>query len=52
MFLELEQMLFQDRVDAGIKLASELRQYADRKDVIVLGIPRAVSPSLLKSQKP
>lgn len=44
MFLELEQMLFQDRVDAGIKLASELRQYAYRKDVIVLGIPRGGVP--------
>lgn len=44
MFLELEQVLFQDRVDAGIILASELRQYADRKDVIVLGIPRGGVP--------
>jgi putative phosphoribosyl transferase len=44
MFLELEQMLFQDRVEAGIKLASQLRQYANRKDVIVLGIPRGGVP--------
>lgn len=44
MFLELEQMVFQDRIDAGIKLASELRQYANRKDVIVLGIPRGGVP--------
>lgn len=44
MFLELEQMLFQDRVEAGIKLANQLRQYANRKDVIVLGIPRGGVP--------
>ncbi len=44
MFLEVEQMLFSDRVEAGVKLASELRHYANRKDVIVLGIPRGGVP--------
>ncbi len=44
MFLEADQMLFQDRVEAGVKLASELRHYANRKDVIVLGILRGGVP--------
>lgn len=44
MFLEVEQMLFSDRVEAGVKLARELRHYAKRKDVIVLGIPRGGVP--------
>ena len=33
-------MLFQDRRDAGRKLAEHLSAYANREDVIVLGIPR------------
>lgn len=33
-------MLFEDRNDAGRKLAEKLTQYADRTDVVVLGIPR------------
>ena len=33
-------MLFQDRRDAGRKLAQHLSAYANREDVIVLGIPR------------
>ena len=33
-------MSFSNRVDAGRKLARQLRSYADRDDVIVLGIPR------------
>src|SRR3712207_2133022 len=31
---------FQDRVDAGRVLAQELRPYAGRPDVVVLGLPR------------
>jgi len=37
-------MFFENRVDAGEKLASRLGAYADRKDVIVLGIPRGGVP--------
>ncbi|MDR5729196.1 MAG: phosphoribosyltransferase family protein [Terriglobia bacterium] len=33
-------MTFRDRVDAGRQLAKRLGSYADRDDVIVLGIPR------------
>ena len=37
-------MIFEDRVDAGRRLASKLGGYAGRKDVIVLGIPRGGVP--------
>jgi len=37
-------MIFTDRVQAGRQLAQELRRYAGRKDVIVLGIPRGGVP--------
>lgn len=37
-------MFFENRVDAGKRLASRLRAYANRKDVIVLGIPRGGVP--------
>lgn len=33
-------ILFKDRKDAGSRLASKLLQYKDRKDVIVLALPR------------
>jgi putative phosphoribosyl transferase len=33
-------MLFRDRADAGRKLAALLALYADREDVLVLGLPR------------
>jgi putative phosphoribosyl transferase len=33
-------MTFDDRADAGRRLAKELRDFAGRKDVLVLGIPR------------
>jgi predicted phosphoribosyltransferase len=33
-------MLFQDRSDAGRVLARHLRHYADRAEVVVLGLPR------------
>jgi putative phosphoribosyl transferase len=35
---------FQDRRDAGQRLASQLAEYADRPDVIVLGLPRGGVP--------
>src|SRR5438045_4723673 len=31
---------FQDRTDAGRVLATKLTEYADRKDVQILGLPR------------
>jgi len=37
-------MIFGDRVDAGGRLAEKLRAYANRDDVIVLGIPRGGVP--------
>jgi putative phosphoribosyl transferase len=37
-------MFFENRVDAGRRLASPLRTYASHKDVIVLGIPRGGVP--------
>lgn len=36
--------LFNDRVDAGRKLAKELSEYAKRSDVIILAIPRGGVP--------
>ena len=35
---------FHDRVDAGRRLASELRNYEDRPEVIVLALPRGGVP--------
>jgi len=40
MFLTDEGLTFQDRAEAGRRLAEKLRAYHNRKDVIVLGIPR------------
>ncbi len=37
-------MIFRDRADAGRVLARELRQYAGRTDVLVLGLPRGGVP--------
>jgi putative phosphoribosyl transferase len=37
-------MVFRDREEAGRKLAEQLHVYANRKDVIVLGIPRGGVP--------
>jgi putative phosphoribosyl transferase len=37
-------MVFQDRFEAGRILASRLRQFAQRNDVIVLGLPRGGIP--------
>lgn len=39
-----EQLVFQDRAHAGRKLAEQLGAYANRKDTIVLGIPRGGVP--------
>ena len=36
--------MFRDRDDAGCKLAKQLRKYANRSDVTVLGIPRGGVP--------
>src|SRR5947208_14317148 len=35
---------FPDRIEAGRLLAEELEKYADRDDVIVLGLPRGGEP--------
>jgi putative phosphoribosyl transferase len=37
-------MLFRDRNDAGRRLAEELSGYADRRDVLVLALPRGGVP--------
>ncbi len=37
-------MIFQDRTDAGRALASALREYAGRPDVVVLALPRGGVP--------
>ncbi len=37
-------MIFRDRSDAGRKLAARLSHYADRKDVVVLALPRGGVP--------
>lgn len=37
-------MLFRDRHDAGRKLATKLLKYANRDDVVVLGLPRGGVP--------
>jgi putative phosphoribosyl transferase len=37
-------MIFRNRQEAGLKLASRLGKYANRKDVIVLGVPRGGVP--------
>jgi putative phosphoribosyl transferase len=37
-------MIFDDRVDAGRRLAERLSSYAKRSDVVVLGIPRGGVP--------
>lgn len=37
-------MLFQDRTEAGQKLAEKLTVYATRQDVLVLGLPRGGVP--------
>lgn len=37
-------MIFANRTEAGRRLANQLQKYANRKDVIVLGIPRGGVP--------
>ena len=37
-------MLFRDRSEAGQKLAQKLKAYANRQDVLVLGLPRGGVP--------
>ena len=36
----MKDIIFKDRADSGRMLAAALAKYADRKDVIVLGLPR------------
>lgn len=36
--------LFEDRIDAGKKLAKELSKYANRSDVLILALPRGGVP--------
>ena len=33
-------MIYKERKDAGLQLASRLTQYKDREDVLVLALPR------------
>lgn len=40
----MNQLIFSDRVHAGQLLAGALRKYADRSDVMVLGLPRGGVP--------
>jgi putative phosphoribosyl transferase len=37
-------MIFRDRIDAGQQLAARLKHYADRRDVLVLALPRGGVP--------
>src|SRR5947199_2223747 len=37
-------MLYRDRTDAGRKLAAKLDHYRDKRDVLVLGLPRGGVP--------
>ena len=46
-----EHIIFQDRADAGYRLANALRAYANREDVVVLGIPRGGVPVALEVAK-
>ena len=41
---------FQDRTDAGRLLAKKLSQYADRKDVIIMVMPRGGVPVAFESR--
>src|SRR6185503_13760588 len=40
----MENLPFRDRTEAGQLLARRLKRYADRPDVIVLGLPRGGVP--------
>jgi predicted phosphoribosyltransferase len=44
MYLPETAMKFRNRIDAGRQLATALREYADRHDVIVLALPRGGVP--------
>jgi putative phosphoribosyl transferase len=38
-------MIFANRTEAGLSLSWRLAKYADRNDVVILGIPRGVVPA-------
>ena len=40
----MPERIFRNRAEAGLALADRLRQYADRDDVVVLGLPRGGVP--------
>jgi predicted phosphoribosyltransferase len=42
--VRIEVMLFHDRSDAGRRLAEKLKVYTDRRDVVVLALPRGGVP--------
>jgi putative phosphoribosyl transferase len=44
MFRQSHQLVFSDRREAGLALASKLRHYAGRNDVVVLALPRGGVP--------
>lgn len=44
-------MIFQDRTDAGQKLAVKLTEYADREDVLILALPRGGVPVAFEAAK-
>src|SRR5262245_65754550 len=44
LWLGCPMRLFHDRADAGRQLAEQLRSYANRRDVVVLGLPRGGVP--------
>jgi putative phosphoribosyl transferase len=44
MFHQARQAVFSDRREAGLALASKLRHYAGRNDVVVLALPRGGVP--------
>src|SRR5205807_5522203 len=42
--IEVQSMIYRDRIDAGKQLAARLADYADRDDVLVLALPRGGVP--------
>ena len=48
----MKDLIFRDRVHAGQLLAGELAKYANRSDVLVLGLPGVACPWHMKWRKP